>query len=390
MAREIASFYDAVFDVVQFAARRGIGISAADARAAVIDAYQEIVERYPWSYNKKYTRLNIEAPRETGTVAFSSSTNELTLTGSTWPTDAVDWVVVIDNVTYRVASYSSSTVIVLDSTQAPTADIAAGETYEMYRMYYELPDDFISCVEPMPEQDSEILGIWTVPEEIMARFRYDTASASSRLWTIAPVPDKPTRQALWLYPANSADDTVDVWYRSMPRQLRYSGYETKCNTGTIAVTASAATVTGTGTTFEDPMEGSLFRIGTDTQFQPTGLRGVYPWVEEHTIKTYTSTTALTLKDSVTTTRSGVKYTITDPLDLDSCAIPALFRLAERNVSQTVGGKEVRNDIIRAEQAIITARGASNKSAGRKRIAGAGAQTLRSLETTFEFDDGGAV
>jgi len=389
MAREIPTFYDAVFDVTQFAARRGVGVSAQDCRSAVIDAYAEICDRHAWAFNKKYKRINIEKPKTTGTVAYTASTRVLTLTGSTWPTDAADWVVVLDNVTYQIDSYTAPTTIVLDSDQAPTADIAAGETYELYRQYYTLPDDFIACVDPMPAQDSSILGRYMTMDEMLNALRSDTSSGSAVGWAIGPIPDVYGRKAIWTFPPNSDDDTLDLWYRSKPRELRYSGYEAKSNVGTVTVVASSKTVTGSSTTFEDLMEGSLFRIGSSTTQQPTGFRGVNPWVEQRSIITYSAATTLTLDAVVSTSRSGVKYTITDPLDLDPTAVPALYRLAERNLSQLLGGKEVDRDARRAEQAILTARGALNPDSERRRIAGAGPIRI-STASTFEFDDGGVV
>ena len=385
MAREIPTFHDAYHAVERFAARRGVGASAEDIRAAVIDAYQELVDRYPWSFQRKKYRINIVAPQSDGTVAYDYDNNELTLTDDTWPSDAIDWTVVIDNVTYDIETRTSDTVVTLNSTQQPTADIDAGTSYEAYQRYHVLPDDFVSMCDPMPESGSSILGTWMPPEELFSQMRYSPGSGEATSWTIAPVPDVYGRLAIFMWPAHGRAESLDIWYRSQPRPLRYVGNEQKCSAGTIAVTADSATVTGTSTTFENAMEGSIFRVGDHATYQPTGLTGVRPWTEQRSILTYASATSITLDGVIASSASGVKYTVTDPLDIDPAAVTALYRVAERNLSRTIGGREVSKDEKTADSAILAARGASNRTSQRRRVVGAD-QPLSKWPTTGTYSE----
>lgn len=369
MAREIPTFHDAYLYVERFCGRRGVGAGADDIRAAILDAYQEIVDEYPWSWQRKTYRVNIDAPQTTGTVAYDYDNNQLTLTGATWPSDAEDWTVLISDVQYDILARSSSTVVTLNTVQRPTADITAGTSYEVYRRYYTLPDDFVSMYEPMPEPTSVALGLELSLDQLLSRMRYSPDSGEAVCWAVGPVPDVLGRHALYLWPPHDTAESFDIWYRSQPRPLRYCGIEKKCSVGTIAVTAASAAVTGTSTTFESGMVGSVFRIGDDATYQPTGVAGVRPWMEQRSISTFTSTTSITLDAVVATNRSGVKYTVTDPIDLDPAAVTAFIRTAERNISQALGGKEVTRDADRARKAVLTARGASNRTNMRRRVAG---------------------
>jgi len=388
MAREIPTFHDAMLLLERFAARRGAGVSFEDRRAAAIDAYQEVVDRFQWAFNKKRYRVNIEAPQSTGTIEYTASSRQMTLTGATWPSDAEDWTVVVSNVAYDIETRSSDTVVVLDSVQASTSDIASGTSYEAFKRYYVLPDDYVAMADPIPEHASTILGTYAPMEEVLGRMRASPESGTSRIWTVGPVPDVYGRMAIFMSPPNSSAETVDIWYRSQPRPLRYSGLESKCHAGTVTLTADSASVSGSSTSFEDAMEGSIFRVGADSTYQPTGLAGVRPWVEQRSVLTYTSSTAITLDAVIGTSRNGVKYTITDPLDLDVAAVPAFYRLAERNLSYGIGGKELDKDIRRADMAIMSARGASNRT-NRRRIAGAEVLVpRRPLVGDYYVDEGG--
>ena len=386
MAREIPTFHDAYTTVERFSARRGVGASNEDIRAAIIDAYQELCDRYPWSYQRKRYRVNIEAPQSTGTVTYDSDANTLEIDGGTWPTTAIDWTVLIDNVTYDIASYTSSTVVTLDTTQKPTSDIAAGTSFEIYRRYYTLPDDFVAMSDPMPGETSSLFGVYLEPDELFARMRREPGSGQATAWTVAPILDTYSRMGLYLQPPHSTAETLDIWYRSQPRPLRYVGTEKRCSAGTIDVVADSAVVAGTSTTFENAMEGSIFRIGDHGTYQPTGLRGARPWVEQRSILTYTSATAVTLDAVVATSQSTIKYTVTDPIDIDPAASTALLRMAERNLSQALGGRDVAMDVRRAEEAIQAARGASNRTSQRSRVAGVEASQPRWPDTsTYTYD-----
>ena len=76
------------------------------------------------------------------------------------------------------------------------------------------------------------------------------------------------------------------------------------------------TTSGSGTAFNDKMVGSLLRVGDSTTNTPSGLDGIFPFDDERAIVTVASTTSMTLDADISTDRSGVKYCITDRVELD--------------------------------------------------------------------------
>ncbi|GAG47143.1 unnamed protein product [marine sediment metagenome] len=107
------------------------------------------------------------------------------------------------------------------------------------------------------------------------------------------------------------------------------------------------------------------RIGTDTD-RPTGRFGEHPFAEERIITAVDSTTALTLDAVVVTSRSGVYYSIADPIDIGRVAKNAFLRMAEKHLvlarpsRDSKGG--IQNDqaiAMEADRALLLAKGADN-------------------------------
>ena len=70
------------------------------------------------------------------------------------------------------------------------------------------------------------------------------------------------------------------------------------------------------------MEGCIIRVG-DSGSVPTDASGASPSSEEYLIRTYVSSTELTLSDTATTA-SAVKYLIDDIVDIDPGEMMSLF------------------------------------------------------------------
>jgi len=389
MAREIYTYYDAVDHLQRFAKSRGLSSHGHPTmRAAVLNAYEEVTEAYSWLFQKKFCRINLKAAESTGTIEFDYTggtyERELTLSDSTWNSDAATWSVLIDDVIYDIDQRKSDTVVTLDSSQTPIADIAAATDYEAFPRYYLLPEDFQSASDPLPEETEAILGKYVSWEMLQSRMRSAPDSGEPIMWTIGAAPGNYGRFALFIHPVASSAQTVDIPYRAKPRELRYSGHEKKCSAGTIAVTAGSADVTGTSTTFEKLMEGCVLRIGSSTTIQPTGLAGQDPWAEQAVIKTYTSATAIVTESNIVTAASGVKATVTDPIDLDPAAIGAFLRMVEKQLLYE-SGKYTPADEKRCREALMRARTGANRTSNRRRIAGH--ETLiPKYPVTTEYED----
>ena len=105
---------------------------------------------HDWSFLYKQDSITLQDNYATGTIAYdhTGGTHELqvTLSGGTWPTWAIEGMIEIDGVDYGVATRISDTVILLDANNNPGADVAASTSYDLHKDDYDLPDDFGSII----------------------------------------------------------------------------------------------------------------------------------------------------------------------------------------------------------------------------------------------------
>ena len=91
-----------------------------------------------WSFMQpKLTSFDLNATYSTGTVTVASGV--VTGSGTTFPSWAADGELVIGGVSYTVATRSSATSLTLDDTGVTAA---AGSTYTLQQLDYQLPDLF--------------------------------------------------------------------------------------------------------------------------------------------------------------------------------------------------------------------------------------------------------
>jgi len=351
----LLTYFDMIEDLIEFARARGKSPSQLAVRGAIHDAYEEIATMHRWSFAERLYRLQLHAAETTGTVVYDHTggtyERQLTLTGATWPAWAVDACVKFDNLVCDIAEWKSETVVTLDSNVNPGQDVAS-TTYRLYPRYYRLPEDFISFTTPLSESSWQ-LGTKVTMSEIAARDRYSTGSGRIEEYAVGEAPDLYGRLALFVYPASSADETLDLMIRRRPRDLRYSGHDANDFVGTITVEADSEAVAGTTTAFESGHVNSILRISRDTN-RPTGRRGGNPYAEERAIAAVDSTTAATLDGVVATSREDVKYVITDPIDLGRSAHQLFRRLCEKHLALAANFEHTAGIATRADRALWAA------------------------------------
>lgn len=278
-----------------------------DIRTAIHRAYSEVTQIRDWAYYHVHGRLVTDAPYATGTVTSSGVT--VTLTGGTWPSWAASGgYLKVGEQICRVASRTSGSVIVLDSTLTLKADVTA-QPFTLYRTVYALPSDFRNLDEPSDEYNWWS-GLYVTPDEAMKIERVNNSSGTPYHWTVIKDPDS-TGWAIKLIGYPTEAETIDFTYRRTARPIRYSGHETALRQGTIS--RSSATVTGSGTAFSSAMVGSILRVG-DTTDHPGPIESLTPWVSEAKITAVGGATSLTT-DASGTVAGSTKYIITDPIDV---------------------------------------------------------------------------
>lgn len=295
------------------------------AKVAVSRAYSDLSAKNTWNYLKRRTQLNTTAPYSTGTVTYTASTRTLTLSGGTWPTNAVSGEILINRNVYAIERRVSGTVLILLSDRSPVVDLAAGTSYTWVQTIYQLPRDFVEL-----RGIVEIERLWNVtymtPEMMLARSQLWFSASNSLFYTI--MGGTGGRMVLQFTPPPSLARTFDLIYQGKPRPPVLSA---PYSTGTVTTVAGSTTVTLTGSTWPAALAaGCVFRLGGTAV--PTGANGNNPYVEEQIIQSITDTTHLELASSMVTAASGVKYAIDDPIDIETMAMQSYFdRLCEHNL-----------------------------------------------------------
>ena len=306
--------------------------SEANIRRAIQLGMLDLSEPRSWVSFSKLHRVFLQAPYSTGTITYDhtggSSERLLTLASGTFPadmiTDATGWDVVVGNVVSRVSKYLSTTTVQLDSTLNFGADIAAGTSYQVLKSRYLLPADF-RCLD-----DGVAENLWYAryvqPYEWLFQHNVVSSAGPPSVWTITGDDLNRYRMMMLVSPAPAEAETLDMWYQRKPRDLIFSGYNAREYAGTVSV--SSTTVTGTGTSFSSGMVGSIIRFGTTNSQVPDGRLGVNPYSSERIITAYTSTTSITIDSAPDVAVSGMKYVVSDPIDIDPSMEAAFMRGCE--------------------------------------------------------------
>jgi hypothetical protein len=311
-----------------------------DIRTAVQRAYSELTTIHEWSHYYQHGRIITQPQYQTGTVAYNSSTKQLTLTGGTWPTWAASGSVSIGRAIAKVDTRVSNTVLTLDSTLTFASTLAAGQAYVLYQTDYALPADFRNMDEPSNEFNWWS-GLYLKPDEAMKLERVGNRSGRPWHWTVLKNPNG-SGYILKLVGYPTAQETLDFTYRRYPRQIRYSGHEPMCRI------ADAAFVLATVQLSPDHpglFSGSVIRAGTATAY-PGDLASMNPYSFEAILGGYTIGDGADVIYDISpsysyagsTSGPGLNSLITDPIDVARHMEVALHSCASYWLDRIRGGK----------------------------------------------------
>ena len=278
-----------------------------DIRTAIQRAYQEVVWMRDWQWYHTTGRI-IFSDSWQGTVTYAANTRTVTrVTGDAFPADAARHYIRIDNVVGKVATRTSDSELVLDSTLRFPDEYTSAVSASLYRSSYPLPADFRNLDSPIDE--ASWVGFRYVDQDTAMKMeRAQDIQGPPSYWTVTKDPDGYGYAVKVLgYPVEV--ETLDFTYRRTPRVMRLSGHEVASRAGTVSVAGTS--VTGTGTAFTQDMVGSYLRVGTAAK-HPDTLGSMNPYAGESKITAVASSTAATISTSLTA--SGVKYVVTDPCD----------------------------------------------------------------------------
>jgi hypothetical protein len=136
--------------------------------------------------------------------------------------------------------------------------------------------------------------------------------------------------------------TLDIHYEASPRPL-WTEYEA---TGTVSVNAEGVTVTGTGTAFTSTHVGAILRFGVNTTTPPSDeigsciVQNSQPYAHQRRVIEVVSAASLVIDQPVPVAMSGVKYAISDPIDIEPAAMwTAFLRLAEAEFARQIRSED---------------------------------------------------
>jgi hypothetical protein len=337
------------------------------ARRAVLAACRELANGRRWSYYLSRLRVTTNASQTTGTIDYDHTggvyERQLTITDGTWPDWAKLGTVLINDSPYDIADYKSASVLTLGALSNPGEDVAAGATYTLYRDTYVLPSDFISIEELINVGNAFGLS-YQHPGEWLTAQRTSHGPATPRFFTITGDPNYFGNLAMRFFPAPDDEYQIDGIYQRRPRSLALDEYEV----GSASVSISGTTVTGSGTNWTDNLVGAVIRFSSDAIHNPTGLDGAWPYQMERVVWEVQSTTSLVIDSAASETLSGVKYSISDPIDIESGAmLNFLQRECERQMRILRRMKSTSDEEAQYAEARIMAWEADSRSFGRRAL-----------------------
>ena len=201
---------------------------------------------HEWTFLFPTATLSINAPQSSSTITYDdtggSSENLVTLASGTWPTWAADAKIRIDGTDYPVATRVDGTMLTLDSSDNPGADVASGTSYNLHQDDYTLPDEF-----------GRIMGAFTFAQ-------------GDNAWYTAQIVGEARVRELRMRGFNNASSQGDPRFAAIRPKIRNDNYTTGAvvydHTG--GASERLLTLSGSGAAYPSWAGSAKVRIGSTT------------------------------------------------------------------------------------------------------------------------------
>lgn len=363
---------DLLVDIFQISPKDGRNIRAA--MRAIDNAIVRLPHQSDWSYYSRRASVRTEAKQDTGTVVYTHSSRQLTLTGATWPSWASYGRIRFGGEIFDVEHRISSTVITLPTGQNPGADVAS-TTYLLWRDEYVLPDDFLK-VGILVDQTAQYPLEYVSPDNHQALNSFYTSTGYPEWFTIRRSRNYSGKRVLVFAPGPTTNRLYEFSYGARPLPVRTRDFSSgTCSTSGTTVSFSSGTVLPTD------VAGAVIRFSSDGDRKPTSRFGrvdesgnsVFNLpVDEALVVSRTSATALEV-DRTLSTLSSVRFTISDPIDVDQSTMQDAFiallesgyaRFTFKDAEQRYGRlREAKEHIREAMQADYANRAVTHAGGG---------------------------
>ena len=327
----LLTYYDAVEHLITSSAGGPQDAEQSDIRTAVQRAYSELSTMRDWNYYQAHGRVQFAA-HWVGSITYDRNTRIINReTGDAFPANAALCRMRVNSTVIKIASRISDTQLLCDATLSPANDIIYASTASLYQDTFPLPTDFRNADSPI-DQFAWTQFTYVTADQAMKLENANDLAGPPHAWGIIKDPRGPGWAIRVIgYPVESAN--LDFSYRRLPRRMRLSGHEPSARQGTISISGTA--VTGTGTAFTAGMVGSVLRVGTASE-SPGGLESMRPYQDEAVITAVASATACTISTSITA--SAVLYVVTDIVDMPTGMHNGFLSCATYWLARTRGTK----------------------------------------------------
>lgn len=313
------------------------------AEHAVRTVYRDLPGKHQWKYLRRRGQLVTSATYSTGTIAYDhtggSSERMVTLTSGTWPSWAAYGVLIIDGVGYNVTSRVSDSVITLEETTNPGADVASGTAFTIARRLYPLPVAFRRIGTIFESNGNRVLR-YESPSELQMNLLGGLDTGDPYCWTVrGERADYLNKSVIEFYPIPETSRSYEFTFLPEPRAFTLPARSV--SSGTISMDSGGTTVTGSGTAFTDEMIGTVFRASAASNLSPTSHVGANPPIVEGIVTDVTSSTVLTIDTAAPSALSGVSWNVSDLIDIEpGTTLTYFFRQCEAELAHLLRLKDV--------------------------------------------------
>jgi len=299
---------DLVDHLVNYSGRENNRETTALAVGAARQACQVLAGKWSWNWFISEMTVPLNPSYLTGTVTYTQSNLQLTLSGGVWPSWAIYGIVRINEIDYQVDTRVSNTVLVLSSASNPGSDITTPSTYSIVRVGYQLPQNF-----------DRIYSVCQQPNNIQLQYQQLTDASAiwrrynwSRAYTIVPDRHAPGRFMVVIGWLTETTGAIQILYYRRLTMLKYDKFNSPDSS---RVNTSGTALTGNDTQFNLDMQGAVVRITNDLNTDPTGEFGLNMYDFESMLTTYSSPTVFSMNDAPPSDFTNCRYVISSYLDI---------------------------------------------------------------------------
>lgn len=286
-------------------------------KGAIQQAYHTLYSVRRWSWYNRRATIVTSAPIITGTISYTASTRELNFSEDIGSFDGRFYRIRIGSSSYGIDGAIGSSVGYLVENDAPVSNIASGTSYELYRAEYNLPTDFHQVINVYDSDNSYPIRITDRSYTHVYDARQASTSSTPVMASISNTSNGYGIMSLVFSPPPSESRTYNILYRARPTPLELFEYKT----GTVTTSLGSNFISGTGTVFTSFHELKVIRFSPNGSSFPSGLIGndddnYTIRAEEGFVDAVGDGTSITTVDEVGRTLTDVKFSISDPVDID--------------------------------------------------------------------------